>query len=97
MRGIDACFNPPLPCGVVSSYKNIWAPVGHVIQVVGLEEDANKLIRSVTDQDELTYQDIHEKFPLQRHRNVPSFIPDPVYSGARGLYNHLLDTSIVKS
>jgi hypothetical protein len=88
--GATRIFNPPLPCGVVSSYTNIWAPVGHIIHVAGLEDCANELIRPITDKDELTYQQIHEEFPLRRNRDVPNFIPDAVYSGVRALHNHLL-------
>jgi hypothetical protein len=91
--GATRLFNPPLACGVVSSYKNIWAPVGRVIHVAGLDDDDNKFIRPVTDKDELTYDEIYEEFPLQRHRNVPKFVPNPLYFGVRALHNHIVDTS----
>jgi hypothetical protein len=94
--GPTRIFNPPLPCGVVSSYKNILAPVGHVIHITGLDDEVNTLIRSVTDKDELTYQQVHEAFPLQRHRDVPRSIPDPVYYGIRELHNHLFQPKLQK-
>lgn len=80
-------FNPPLPYGVVASHRDILAPVGKVISVVGLEDPANDLIRPITQSDELTYEEIRTMFPLQRMRQVPGFIPDAVYYSARALHN----------
>jgi hypothetical protein len=88
-------FNPPLPVGVVSSFHNILAPVGHVISVVGLNDEANSLIRPVTASDELTYDEICEQFPLQRDRAVRGSIPDGVYITARDIYNHTMNRSAI--
>ena len=89
--GTPRRFNPPLPCGAASSYSNIWAPVGHLIHVAGLDDPVNDLIRPVTDADELSYDQIKEKFPLERNWDVPSSLPDGIYVGARQVYNHFLN------
>jgi hypothetical protein len=84
--GMTRIFNPPLGYGVVSSHQNIWAPVGFVISVKGLDDPVNQLIRPITRTDELTREDILSQFPLQRLRDVPEFIPDALYVGARAVH-----------
>jgi hypothetical protein len=89
--GMTRIFNPPLGYGVVSSHRNIWAPVGFVISVEGLDDPVNELIRPITDTDELTREDILSQFPLQRLRDVPEFIPDALYVGARAVHSFFND------
>jgi len=79
-------FNAPLAVGVVNSHRDIWAAVDHIISVVGLEDEANALIRPVTDVPELSYEDVLRQFPLQRNRSVPAAVPDSVYALAKGIY-----------
>lgn len=85
--GATRIFNVPLGYGVASSHRDIWAPVGYVISVEGLEDPANELIRPVTDKDELTREDILSLFPLQRLRPVPGYVPDALYVGARAVHS----------
>lgn len=85
--GTPRIFNAPLPYGVVKSHRNILAPVGRVISLVGLSDPANDFIKPITDLDELTYEEIRAQFPLRRLRNVPGFVPDGLYSSARALHN----------
>lgn len=85
--GMTRIFNPPLGYGVVSSHRNVLAPLGLAISVVGLEDPVNDLIRPITTTDELSRDDILEQFPLQRLRQVPEFVPDAVYVGARAIHN----------
>jgi hypothetical protein len=80
-------FNAPLAVGVVNSHRDIWAAVGHVISIVGLEDEANALIKPVTDTLELSYEDVLRQFPVQRNRSVPTAVPDTVYALAKGLYD----------
>jgi hypothetical protein len=89
--GMTRIFNPPLGYGVVTSHRNIWAPVGFVISVEGLDDPVNELIRPITDTDELTREDILSQFPLQRLRDVPEYIPDAVYVGARAVHSFFND------
>ncbi|WP_270889818.1 hypothetical protein [Pedococcus sp. 5OH_020] len=84
--GMTRIFNPPLGYGVVASHRDILAPVGLAISVVGLDDPVNDFIRPVTETEQLTREDILSQFPLQRLRDVPEFIPDSVYVGARALH-----------
>jgi hypothetical protein len=81
-------FNPPLPAGVVTSFRNIWAPAGKYLYVAGLDDPANELIRPITGEETLGYDQISEKFPLQRNWDVPAVVPDAVYDVARTIYNN---------
>jgi hypothetical protein len=94
--GTTRRFNPPLPVGVASSFHNILAPVGHVISVVGLDDEANELIQPVTASDELTYDEICEQFPLQRNRAVKGSVPDGAYITAREIYNRTMNRSAIR-
>jgi len=88
--GFDREFNPPLGCGVVSTYANIYAPVGQGRYATDIEGVEVPIIQ-VTTEEELTYDQIKELFPLQRKRNVPPAVPDPAYVAARGIYNRFLN------
>lgn len=88
-------FNPPLPSGVVSSHRNIRAPLGLGIYATGVD-DNEPLMLPVSDQDELTYDQIKERFPLQRHSDALSQLPDAAYLAARGVYNYVLQRDILQ-
>lgn len=87
-------FNPPLPSGVVSSHRNIYAPLGRGIYATGVQ-DNEPLMQCVTEADELTYSQIKEEFPLQRHRDVLPQMPDAAYLAARGVYNYVLQRDVL--
>ena len=93
--GATRRFNAPLPVGIASSFNNILAPVGRAISVVGLDDEANNLIRPVTDSDELTYNEIREQFPLQRNREVTGSVPNGVYMTVRNIYNHTVNQAAI--
>jgi hypothetical protein len=86
-------FNPPLASGVVSSYRNILAPIGLGIKAVGMQVN-EPLIQPVTTKDELDYEEIKRLYPLQRERVVPPVVPDPAYVAVRGLYNRYLNREL---
>jgi hypothetical protein len=77
-------FNPPLASGVVSSFRNIQAPSGLALNAIGMQ-DNEPLIRSITAEDELTYDEIRERFKAPRYEDIPEGVPDAVYAAARGL------------
>jgi hypothetical protein len=86
-------FNAPLAAGAVNSHCDIWAAVGHMIRVAGLEDEANALIRPITDTPELAYEDVLQQFPIQRNWDVPADVPDWVYALAKGFYNKTVNRS----
>lgn len=90
-------FNPPFPYGVMSSHRSISAAVGSVISVVGLKDPANRLIKPITESDELSYDEIKEQFPLQRRRKVPSSVLDVVYYGARAVHNMIVSDTAIRA
>jgi len=86
-------FNAPLAAGVVNSHCDIWAAVDHIIRIVGLDDEANALIRPITDMPELSYEDVLQQFPIGRNWRVPTAIPDEVYALAKGIYNNSVNRS----
>jgi hypothetical protein len=72
----------------VTSFSNIWAPAGKYLYVAGLDDPANELIQPITGEETLGYDQVSEKFPLQRNWDVPAVVPDAVYDVARTIYNN---------
>lgn len=88
-------FNPPLPSGVVGSHRNIRAPLGRGIYATGIQ-DNEPLMQPVATYDELTYEQIKELFPLQRHGDTLSHVPDTAYLAVRSVYNYVLQRDILQ-
>lgn len=91
--GFNREFNPPLGCGVVHTFSNISAATGKARYAtdIGGEESP---VKQITTENELTYRQVRELFPLQRNWDVPPLVPDPAYVAALGVYNHLLNRNM---
>lgn len=83
---LDREFNAPLGSGVVSSFANITAAVGQVRYTTDLE-GREAPITPITTEEELTYEEVKERWPLQRRWRVPPSVPDQAYVAVRGVYN----------
>jgi hypothetical protein len=86
-------FNPPLPSGVVSSFSNIRGAAGKGRYTTEID-DLESTVPPLTQEHELSYDQIKELFPLQRGRRVGEVVPDPAYVAVRGIYNRYLNRTM---
>ncbi|MEO6513142.1 MAG: hypothetical protein ABIR37_00500 [Candidatus Saccharimonadales bacterium] len=86
-------FNPPLAAGVTSSYRNILAPVGKGRFATG---DWEKEVGPITTAEELSYDQIHETYPLRTSGKL-AVLPAAAYVAVRGMQEQMRNPEFPKA